>query len=191
MGIWGPLAIVVLGVVQVIAAPLPGYPIVFVSGALFGGWWGAIYANLGIMLAGMSAALLARTLGRPLVERFVEQAHLKRVERLLDSDSVWLWFFVLLLPTGDLPYFAAGLSRIKLRHFFVALVAARIPFTFVLTHAAARATTLPRGTLLLLLVPVALLGLLAYWQQERINRWVQRGLDILSPPSHPSLEIGE
>ncbi|MGH2543149.1 MAG: hypothetical protein ACRDIB_10140, partial [Ardenticatenaceae bacterium] len=60
LGPWGPAAIVALGVIQVLVAPLPGYPIVIVSGVLFGGWWGAIYANLGILLAGMIAAGLAR-----------------------------------------------------------------------------------------------------------------------------------
>ncbi|MBA3532342.1 MAG: TVP38/TMEM64 family protein [Ardenticatenales bacterium] len=172
LGAWGPLALVLLGVVQVLVAPLPGYPIVFVSGFLFGGWWGAIYANLGILLAGMLAAWLARLFGRPLVARFVAQAHLSRVERLLESDSSWLWFLVLLLPTGDLPYFAAGLSRISMRNYFFALAAARLPFTFVLTHAAARATTVPREMALLFVGVLALLGGLAYWQQARIEGWV-------------------
>ncbi len=179
LGPWGPVAIVALGVIQVLVAPLPGYPVVFVSGALFGGWWGAIYANLGILIAGMTAALLARTFGRPLAERFVERAELKRLERLLESDNPWLWFFVLLLPTGDLPYFAAGLSHVSMRNYFVALLAARIPFTFLLTHAAARATTLPRETLILLLIPLALLGALAYWQQDRIRAWIHHSLDRL------------
>ncbi len=182
LGAWGPVALIALGVVQVLVAPLPGYPIVFVSGVLFGGWWGALYANVGILLAGMLAAALSRAWGRPLVARFVEAAHMKRLEGLLASDSVWLWFLVLLLPTGDLPYFAAGLSRIPLSRFLVALAAARLPFTFVLTHAAARAVTLPAGWLLLLLVPIAALAALAYWQQARLQAAVQRLLARLSAP---------
>jgi uncharacterized membrane protein YdjX (TVP38/TMEM64 family) len=178
LGPWGPVAIVGLGVLQIIVAPLPGYPIVIVSGILFGGWWGAIYANLGMVIGGMLAALLARTFGRPLAERFVARAQLKRVEPLLQSDSPWLWFIVLLLPTGDFPYFAAGLSRIPLRHFLLALIAARVPFTFVITHAAAEAVTLPPQRLLLLALPLIVLGVIAYWKQdeisERVTRWLER-----------------
>lgn len=179
LGPWGPLALIVLGVVQVLVAPLPGYPVILVSGVLYGGWWGAIYANLGILLAGFVAAGLARRFGRPLVTRFVPPAHLQRMERLLESDSLWLWFLLLLLPTGDLPYFVAGLSRIPLRRFMVALALARLPFTFVLTHAAAQATTVSREVALLFLLPLLLLGGLAYWQQSRIEQWVQRWIDQL------------
>jgi uncharacterized membrane protein YdjX (TVP38/TMEM64 family) len=181
LGPWGPLAIIALGIIQVLVAPLPGYPLVIVAGVLFGGWWGAIYTNIGILLAGMSAALLARTLGRPLVERFVESRHMARVEQLLESDSPWLWFFVLLLPTGDLPYFAAGLSRIAMRDYFVALAAARLPLTFLITHAAARASTLPPELLPILVLIFALAGLLIYWQQERVSSLLHLTLDRLSP----------
>lgn len=185
LGPWGPVALIALGVVQVLVAPLPGYPIVFVCGALYGGFWGAIYANIGIMLAGVSAMLLARSLGRPAVERLVERGGLARLEGLLASDSVWLWFIVLLLPTGDLPYFAAGLSRLRLRDFMIALAAARLPFTFVLTTAAAHALTLPRQALLLALVPLLLLGVLGYWQQEQISKWVHQKLEKLAPSPSP------
>jgi uncharacterized membrane protein YdjX (TVP38/TMEM64 family) len=177
LGIWGPLALVLLGVIQVLVAPLPGYPIIFVSAILYGGFWGAIYANLGILVAGLTAMSLARFFGRPLIERFFEQTDLERIERVLDNDSAWFWFIILFLPTGDLPYFAAGLSRISVRNYLIALSAARLPFTFVLTYAAAHAVSLPAETLLLLAIPVLLLFGLAYWQQQRISsslhRWIE------------------
>ncbi|MGH9173284.1 MAG: hypothetical protein ACRD1H_02940, partial [Vicinamibacterales bacterium] len=109
-----------------------------------------------------------------------------RLERLLESDNPWLWFFVLLLPTGDLPYFVAGLSRISMRHYFSALFAARMPLTFILTHAAARATTLPSETLLGLTLLAAVIGALVYWKRERISQWIHESLDrFASPPRSP------
>lgn len=186
LGAWGPIAIIVLGIVQVLIAPLPGYPLVFVSGLLFGGWWGAIYANIGMLIAGLLAARLARTFGRPLAERFVEGIHLQQAERLLASDSVWLWFFVLLLPTGDLPYFAAGLSRIPLRRFAVALFWARFPFTFVLTYAASRATELPQGPLFAMIGVAVLLAAVAYRQQARLQLLFHDVLDRVAEKPHRS-----
>ena len=177
LGAWGPVGLVLLGIVQTLVAPLPGYPIIFVSGVLYGGFWGAIYANLGIVLSGMIAAGLARIYGRPLVERFVEQAQLQPFERLLESRNPWLWFLILFLPTGDLPYFVAGLSRISMPNYFYALCAARLPFTFVLTYAAAETVTLPLQIILLLALPILLLVALAYWQQERIAMWIHHLLE--------------
>lgn len=183
LGAWGPLALIALSVLQVLIAPLPGYPIVFVSGLLYGTWWGAIYANIGLLIAGMLAMGLTRRFGRPLAERFVESARLQRLERLFSSNSIWLWFIILLVPTGDYPYFAAGLSRVTFRNFFIALCLARLPFTFVLTNAAERATELPQETTLLLAAILIILVGLAYWQQERISNWVEQWLERLNP--HP------
>jgi uncharacterized membrane protein YdjX (TVP38/TMEM64 family) len=183
LGAWGPVALIALSVVQVLVAPLPGYPIVFVAGLLYGTWWGAIYANIGLLLSGMLAMGLTRRFGRPVAERFVESGRLKRLERLFSSNSIWLWFIILLVPTGDYPYFAAGLSRVSFRNFFIALCLARLPFTFVLTNAAERATELPQETTLLLAGILIVIVGLAYWQQERISAWVEKWLERLNP--HP------
>lgn len=179
MGIWGPLALIFLNIMQVLVAPLPGYPIIFVCGVLFGGFWGAIYANLGIVLSGLIAMMLARVYGRPLVARFVEETSLQRFERILESNSVWVWFLILFLPTGDLPYFVAGLSRISIRNYLIALCAARLPFTFVITYAAAEAVTLPTQTILWLSLVILLLVACAYWQQQRLAIWLDYLLERL------------
>jgi uncharacterized membrane protein YdjX (TVP38/TMEM64 family) len=181
LGVWGPLALIGLNVVQVIAAPLPSYPIVFVGGWLYGWFWGAIYANIGIVVSGLTAMMLVRTFGRPLAERFVEGGQLKRVERFLQSNSLWLWFVVMLLPTGDYPYFAAGLSRVSIRNFLLATCLARMPFTFVLTYAAERAVDLPRELTITFTVVVFVLVGIGYWQQARVSRWVERLLDKIAP----------
>lgn len=183
LGTWGPLALVALSIVQVLIAPLPGYPIVFVAGLLYGTWWGAIYANIGLLFAGMIAMGLTRRFGRPLAERFVAPARLQRIERLFSSNSVWLWFLILLVPSGDFPYFAAGLSRVTFRNFFIALCLARLPFTFVLTNAAERSTALPQETIWIVALFLIVVVAIAYWQQERITNLVERWLERVSPHS--------
>lgn len=168
-GVWGPIALILLNLGQVVVAPLPGYPIVFVAGILYGWFWGAVYANLGLLLSGTVVFWLTRWLGRPLAERFIERSHSQRVERLLKADTIWIWFIVLFLPTGDYPYFAAGLSKVSFRNFFIALCAARLPFTWLLTYAAEQAVELPQGALVALGVALALLVTLVYWQKERVS----------------------
>lgn len=183
LGAWGPVALIALSVVQVLVAPLPGYPIVFVAGLLYGTWWGAIYANIGLLLSGMLAMGLTRQYGRPVAERFVESGRLQKIERLFSSNSIWLWFIILLVPTGDYPYFAAGLSRVSFRNFFIALCLARLPFTFVLTNAAERATELPQETVWGVAGVLVVVVTLAYWQQERITQWVEGWLEKFAPHS--------
>lgn len=181
MGMWGPVALIVFSLVQVLIAPLPGYPLVIVSGLLYGTWWGAFYANVGMLLSGTIAMLLTRRYGRPLALRFVESSHLDRFEGLLSSDNLWLWFVIMLLPTGDFPYFIAGLSKVTFRNFFIAMFLGRVPFTYVVTNAAERSAELPSNAILLVTLLMIAIGIVAYWQHERISRWGNRLLDQWLP----------
>jgi uncharacterized membrane protein YdjX (TVP38/TMEM64 family) len=184
LGFWGPVALIGFSVVQVLAAPLPGYPLVIVSGILYGTWWGAIYANIGMLLAGTLAMGLTRRFGRPIAERFVERSHLQRLEHLLSGNNLWIWFVIMLLPTGDYPYFVAGLSQLTFRNFFIAMFLGRVPFTFVVTNAAERSAELPSEAILGVSIAMSAVGVVAYWQQARISRWFAAVLERWAP--HPS-----
>lgn len=61
----------------------------------------------------MLAMGLARTFGRPVVERFVGIERLEHWENATYSTSTFVWFILLAAPTGDLPYFLAGLAHVS------------------------------------------------------------------------------
>ena len=70
-GPWAPLAFIGLYVAQTIVAPIPGQALNFAAGYLFGLIPGILYSWLGLILGSTAALLLARYLGRPLVQRLV------------------------------------------------------------------------------------------------------------------------
>ena len=58
-------------------------------------------------------------------------------ETTTHSDSAIVWFILILSPTGDLPYFLAGLSSTRYLTIFLLSLAIRVPTTFVVTSAGA------------------------------------------------------
>src|SRR5680860_1402935 len=68
-GLWGPVVIVVLMAVAVVASPIPSAPIAMAAGAAYGHLWGSIQVVLGAELGAVIAFSLARVLGHDVLRR--------------------------------------------------------------------------------------------------------------------------
>lgn len=141
-GVFGPLAIIALMTLAIVASPLPSAPIALVAGAAYGHTAGTVYVALGAELGALAAFLIARYLGRDTVERLLGD---KAGYGLLGSqNALTLTVFVSrLLPfiSFDAMSYAAGLSRLHLRRFLLATLAGIIPASFVLAHLGSAAVT--------------------------------------------------
>ncbi|WP_258523835.1 TVP38/TMEM64 family protein [Roseovarius sp. TE539] len=134
-GSLGPLAIVFLMTVAVVASPIPSAPIALASGAAYGHYAGTLYVALGSELGALAAFLTARGLGRGPVERLLGE---KSDYGLLGSqNALTLTVFVSrLLPfvSFDAISYAAGLSCLHFWRFALATMAGILPASFVLAH---------------------------------------------------------
>lgn len=166
-----PVAFFLLNIIQIVVAPIPGYPVQVLGGALFGFVPGAIYTVAGMTLGGTLAAWLGRRLGRPWLERQLSQETLARWEAIAHIDSFWTWWLILLVPIGDFMYFVAGLSKIRLRTLALAILASRGPFTVLIVWMGSRAMELPLNWVALIMAVVGLIILLGLSQQKKIEAW--------------------
>lgn len=141
-GALGPLLIVVLMMLAVVASPLPSAPIALVAGAAYGHYAGTVYVAIGSELGAMIAFLIARYLGRETVVRWLGN---KADYGLLGSQNALTVtvFASRLLPfvSFDAMSYAAGLSRLQLWRFLLATLAGIIPASFVLAHFGSEAIT--------------------------------------------------
>lgn len=139
-GIWGPLAVILLMIIAVVASPLPSAPVALAAGAAYGHYAGALYVAIGAELGAMLAFLIARHLGAAIVARILGD---KTAHGLLGSqNALTLAVFVSrLLPfvSFDAVSYLAGLSRIHLWRFLLATLAGILPASFVLAHLGAEA----------------------------------------------------
>jgi len=139
LGPWGPLMLITINAAQIVFAPLPGYVMQAAAGYLYGPLWGGIWGAVGLVIGAMLAMGLSRYFGRPIVERLVGSERLDRWERVTFSTSTVIWFLILLAPTGDLPYFMAGLARVSFTKILLLTLLIRVPTTFLVAAAGAGA----------------------------------------------------
>ena len=134
-GLWGPLVIIGLMTVAVVASPIPSAPIAMAAGAAYGHVWGTVQVVIGAELGALIAFGLARVLGHDVLRRVFGTS----VDSgLLGSQNALTWtvFASSLMPfvSFDIISYAAGLSRLHAWRFALATLAGIIPASFVLAH---------------------------------------------------------
>lgn len=174
LGMWGPLALVALNAAQIVVAPLPGYVMQAVAGYLYGPLWGGVWGAIGLLVGATLAMVLARRLGRPVVERLVGAGRLERWEQVTFSTSTLVWFVILLAPSGDLPYFMAGLARVSILKILLLTAVIRVPTTMVVAAAGAGVWRLPGWQLALILGLLGLATVALMRHQDRLLAMVDR-----------------
>ena len=141
-GIWGPVLIVTLMTVAVVASPIPSAPIALAAGAAYGHVWGTVQVVIGAELGALIAFALARVLGRDVLRRVFGD----RIDAGLLGSQTALTATVFasrLMPfvSFDMISYAAGLSRLHAWRFAVATLAGIIPASFLLAHVGGEAVS--------------------------------------------------
>lgn len=134
-GLWGPVLIVTLMTIAVVASPIPSAPIALAAGAAYGHLWGTVQVVIGAELGALIAFGLARVLGHDVLRRVFGD----RVDAGLLGSPNALTATVLasrLMPfvSFDMISYAAGLSRLHAWRFALATLAGIIPASFLLAH---------------------------------------------------------
>lgn len=174
LGVLAPLGFFALSVIQIVGAPIPGYPVQLLGGVLFGTWIGGIYNVVGMLAGGLTAAWLARTLGRPFIEKQVGVETVAKYENRANLESLWIWLLLLTIPLGDFPYYIAGLSRVKYGTLALAILISRGPFSFVISWAGATSLQAPPWVLWTLLGVILVIIAIGYFARNRITLWFDR-----------------
>lgn len=134
-GALGPVLIVGMMTIAIVATPIPSAPIALAAGALYGHLHGTVLVVVGAELGALIAFVLARVLGRETLRHWLGD----RLDYgLLGSQNVLALtvFVTRLLPfvSFDLVSYAAGLSSLQFWRFALATLAGIIPASFLLAH---------------------------------------------------------
>ncbi|MGY9048531.1 membrane protein [Puniceibacterium antarcticum] len=134
-GLWGPVVIITLMTVAVVASPIPSAPIALAAGAAYGHLWGTVQVVIGAELGALIAFGLARVLGHDVLRRVFGD----RVDAGLLGSQTALTATVFasrLMPfvSFDMISYAAGLSRLHAWRFALATLAGIVPASFLLAH---------------------------------------------------------
>lgn len=138
-GAFAPLAMMVLIVVQIVAAVLPGEPLELGAGYIFGFWEGTALCMAAGLVGTFIVVTLVRTLGMKAVELFFSREKIESMKWLQDSARFELLMFVCFLIPGtpkDVMTYVAGLTRCPMRRIVLITTVGRIPSIISSTMAA-------------------------------------------------------
>jgi uncharacterized membrane protein YdjX (TVP38/TMEM64 family) len=129
------VAFIVLQILQVIAAPIPGEATGLIGGYLYGPTMGTIFSTIGLTVGSWLAFMLARIFGMPLVERIVKPEVITKYDHFLDHQGAFVSFLLFLIPGFPKDYlcYIMGLSHMLTRTFIVISTVGRLLGTILLS----------------------------------------------------------
>lgn len=139
IGPYSPFIFIILQVIQVIFAPLPGQVAGLAGGYLYGFFFGTLYTMIGTVLGSLFAFSLSRRFGRPFVEKMVKDEVLERFDYITREKALFPLFLIFLLPIfpDDAICFLAGLTKIPIWKLVLIAAIGRFPGMLVLNLAGA------------------------------------------------------
>ncbi len=170
MGVWAPVLYIFIYSIATICI-LPSTPLNLTGGAIFGVVWGTIWTSIAAILAAILAFGFSRTIGRNLVSQKLA-GKWEQIDREMHRGGFFYMFAIRLLPL--IPYglvnFAAGLTSIKFRDYFLGTLLGTVPGILPFVMMGEGLTALQQGDVLPLLLALALTGMLvgtATWYRQR------------------------
>lgn len=175
-GPYSPLVFILIQVSQVVVAPIPGGPIEFLGGYLFGVKAGLLYSMIGLVLGSWLAFSLARIFEKWVVEKFVSPRILRKFDYLIGHEGAILSFILFLLPCfpKDALCYILGLTPMHLGVFLIISTIGRIPGTLMATLQGAKAFDHQYLSMLILLGISSLIVLIFYIYHETIHQSLKR-----------------
>jgi uncharacterized membrane protein YdjX (TVP38/TMEM64 family) len=175
-GAYSPVAYMLLQVLQVVVAPIPGGAIEFLGGYIFGVEGGFIYSMIGLFFGSWLAFGLARIFEKWAVEKFVSDKTRKKFDYLIGHEGVILSFLLFLIPgfPKDALCYILGLTPMHTGIFLVISTIGRIPGTLIATLQGAKAFDEQYKTFVILLGVSTLVLLIFYIYHDEIHGFLKR-----------------
>jgi len=175
-GTYSPLAFILLQIVQVVVAPIPGGAIEFIGGYIFGVKTGFFYSMVGLLLGSWLAFSLARVFERWALEKFVSEEIRKKFDYLIGHEGVILSFLLFLIPgfPKDALCYILGLTPMHLGIFLIISTIGRIPGTLMATLQGAKAFDHQYKIFSILLGISVLIILLFYIYHDEIHQSIKK-----------------
>jgi len=128
-GFWAPLISAFLMIAQSVILFLPAFPIFVVNALAFGPLWGTLLSWSSAVLGSILCFAIAKTLGRPVVQRLVNKVHLETADATLKRYEKYIVLLFGFLPviSFDVISYAAGLTALAYWEFIPLVCIAQVP----------------------------------------------------------------
>jgi uncharacterized membrane protein YdjX (TVP38/TMEM64 family) len=181
-GMWAPVISALLMIAQSVILFLPAFPIFVVNALVFGWVWGMLLSWGSAVMGSMVCFLIAKNLGRPVVQKLVNREHLNTADAALKRYEKYVIPLFGCIPaiSFDIISYAAGLTLLTFWEFLPLVCIAQIPSAFLYSYCVDK---IDRGTLdiywLVAFLLFLFLGLTSIIFRAYLTRRHRRG--VISP----------
>jgi len=193
LGAFGPLVLMGLIGLQVLIPSLPAEPPMMAAAYAYGFPAGFLMSWVASVAASQVVFGLARTTGRPLVERLVPATLLDKWAQSAGERGTLFFLLAFVIPPipSDILIYVAGLSEIEGWHFFVASFFGRMPMIVLFTLVGAYGFSITPGMIVgLTAVSVLMLVAWLYYVRQSPNRPKRARVSSVSSAPGGSLAPG-
>jgi uncharacterized membrane protein YdjX (TVP38/TMEM64 family) len=112
---------ILIQILQVLFAPIPGEVTGFAGGYIYGGPSGMVYSTIGLTIGSVLAFLISRRFGRPFVAKFAGHETLDKYDFLMEHKGIGISFLLFLIPgfPKDILCYILGTSKMPFRSFLL------------------------------------------------------------------------
>jgi uncharacterized membrane protein YdjX (TVP38/TMEM64 family) len=167
---YNEIIFILLQVIQVVAAPIPGEFTGLIGGYLYGPFWGTLYSTVGLTLGSWLAFMLARIFGMPLLEKVVKPETLQKFEHFMEHQGILISSLLFLIPGFPKDYlcYIMGVSHIPVWTFIVVSTFGRLFGTMMLSITGNIARNEQYLYLAIIVAVGGIIFILAYYYRDKL-----------------------
>ena len=175
-GTSAPPVFMLIQILQVIFAPVPGEATGFIGGYLFGTLPGFIYSSIGLTVGSWINFIIGRILGERFVRKLIPAHKFQKIDGMVKRQGVIFLFILFLFPGFPKDYLclALGLSTLPVKIFILLAGIGRMPGTFALSLQGAFLYEQNYLLLGIMIGACLILAFLCYAYRERIYLWIEK-----------------
>ena len=175
-GIGAPVAFIIVQILQVMFAPVPGEASGFIGGYLFGTTRGFIYSSIGLTIGSWINFLIGRFLGEHYVRKLIPARQLNRFDTIIKHQGIIAVFILFVFPgfPKDTLCFFLGFSAIPIKLFMILVSIGRMPGTFMLSLQGSLLLEQSYEMFALILGICIVLIFITFYYKENLYRWIEK-----------------
>jgi len=175
-GAGAPVVFIIIQILQVIFAPVPGEATGFIGGFLFGAGKGFLFSSIGLAVGSCLNFFVGRFLGKRYIRKIIPDDYLRRFDAFLKRQCAVVIFILFVFPGFPKDYLCLflGLSTLSLKIFIIIATIGRMPATFLLSLQGAYLFEQNYLVFSLILCLCIILAFLAYRYKESLYKWLEK-----------------
>ena len=175
-GAGAPAVFIIIQILQVLFAPVPGETSGFIGGFLFGTLKGFLFSSIGLTVGSCINFYIGRFLGQRYIRKIISSDYLNRFDAFVKRKGAAVIFILFVFPGFPKDYLCLflGLSTLSFKVFFIIVTIGRMPGTFLLSLQGAYLFEQNYLVFALILCLCIILSLLASRFNESLYKWLEK-----------------